>query len=104
MRRREVFGLAFLATIRRPQAQGLSKVFRIGIVSPINLRSAPQFLAFEDRLREVGYVEGRNLTIEFLYLEGRLERYPRRCEHGSKRHHPEDRRRPRQFPGARICK
>ena len=65
-----------LATIRRAQAQGLSKVFRIGIVSPINLRSAPQFLAFEDRLREVGYVEGRNLTIEFLYLEGRLERYP----------------------------
>jgi len=46
----------------------------IGIVSPINLRSAPQFLAFEDRLREVGYVEGRKLTIEFLYLEGRLER------------------------------
>src|SRR5215204_846467 len=71
-----VFGLVLLATIRRAQAQGLSKVFRIGIVSPINLRSAPQFLAFEDRLREVGYVEGRNLTIEFLYLEGRLERYP----------------------------
>jgi putative tryptophan/tyrosine transport system substrate-binding protein len=76
VRRREVFGLVLLATIRRAQAQGLPKVFRIGVVSPINLRSAPQFLAFEDRLREVGYVEGRNLTIEFLYLEGRLERYP----------------------------
>jgi ABC-type uncharacterized transport system substrate-binding protein len=76
VRRREVFGLVLLATIRCAQAQGLSKVFRIGVVSPINLRSAPQFLAFEDRLREVGYVEGRNLTIEFLYLEGRLERYP----------------------------
>ena len=76
MRRREVFGLVLLATIRCAQAQGLSKVFRISVVSPINLRSAPQFLAFEDRLRELGYVEGRNLTIEFLYLEGRLERYP----------------------------
>ena len=37
MRRREVFGLVLLATIRCAQAQGLSKVFRIGVVSPINL-------------------------------------------------------------------
>jgi putative ABC transport system substrate-binding protein len=76
VRRREVFGLLLLVTVPPAQGLGSSKVFRIGVVSPINLRSAPQFLAFEDRLRELGYVESQNLAIEFLYLEGRLERYP----------------------------
>jgi CO dehydrogenase/acetyl-CoA synthase gamma subunit (corrinoid Fe-S protein) len=30
---------------------------------------------FEARLRELGYVEGRNVAIAFINLEGRPERY-----------------------------
>ena len=41
------------------------RVFHIGIVSG-TLRSHPANVAFEDRLHELGYVEGRNLTIEFI--------------------------------------
>jgi hypothetical protein len=41
------------------------RVFHIGIVSG-TLRSHPANVAFEDRLRELGYVEGGNLTIEFI--------------------------------------
>jgi putative ABC transport system substrate-binding protein len=42
-----------------------SRVFHIGIVAGVP-RSLPEHVAFEDRLRELGYVEGRNLTIDFV--------------------------------------
>jgi putative ABC transport system substrate-binding protein len=41
-----------------------TRIFHIGIVAGTP-RSQPEHVAFEDRLRELGYVEGRNLTIEF---------------------------------------
>ena len=42
-----------------------TRIFHIGIVAG-SLRSDPTNVAFEDRLRELGYVEGRNLTIDFV--------------------------------------
>jgi putative ABC transport system substrate-binding protein len=42
-----------------------ARVFRIGIVAAVP-RSWPEHVAFEDRLRELGYVEGHNLRIEFV--------------------------------------
>ena len=42
-----------------------ARVFHIGIVAAL-LRSLPEHVAFEERLRELGYVEGRNLTIDFV--------------------------------------
>jgi len=42
-----------------------SRIFHIGIVAG-SPRSVPQNVAFEERLRELGYVEGRNLTIDFV--------------------------------------
>jgi putative ABC transport system substrate-binding protein len=41
------------------------RVFHIGIIAGTP-RSSPERIAFEDRLRELGYVEGRNLTIDFV--------------------------------------
>jgi putative ABC transport system substrate-binding protein len=43
-----------------------TRVFHIGIVSGTP-RSHPANVAFEDRLRELGYIEGRNLTIDFVW-------------------------------------
>jgi len=43
-----------------------ARVFHIGIVAGTP-RSSPERVAFEDRLRELGYVEGRNLTIDFFH-------------------------------------
>ena len=37
-----------------------TRIFHIGIVTPMP-RSSPERVAFEDRLRELGYVEGRNV-------------------------------------------
>src|SRR5215470_6018756 len=50
------------------------KMFRIGIVSLAAPRTAPHWVAFEQRLRELGFVEGQNLAIDFLFLQGKAER------------------------------
>jgi putative tryptophan/tyrosine transport system substrate-binding protein len=53
-----------------------AKVYRIGYLAAANPRSASFFLAFEQRLRELGYVEGQNIVIEYRNAEGRLDRLP----------------------------
>jgi putative ABC transport system substrate-binding protein len=53
-----------------------TKMFRVGIAALANPRSAPFFVAFEERLRELGYIEGKTLAIDFLSAEGKIERLP----------------------------
>ncbi len=65
-----------LAAPLAAQAQTAGKVYRVGILSTGNPRSAPIYQAFEQRLRELGYVEGQNLAIEFRYAEGKVDRLP----------------------------
>ena len=54
-----------------------ARIPRIGILIPA---SASFFSArvdtFRQRLRELGYVEGKNIVIEYRYAEGKLERLP----------------------------
>ena len=50
---------------------------RIGILGGGSASLARHVLdAFRERLRELGYVEGQNLTLEVRYAEGKLERLP----------------------------
>jgi putative ABC transport system substrate-binding protein len=56
--------------------QQTEKVYRIGAVSAGAPRSSPHWIAFAQRLAELGYVEGRNVSIEFRSAEGRPERFP----------------------------
>ena len=53
-----------------------AKVYRIGYLSSANPRSTAFFQAFEQRLRELGYLEGQNLAIEYRNAEGQLDRLP----------------------------
>jgi putative ABC transport system substrate-binding protein len=57
------------------QAQQPTKVPRIGIliVSSASFNS-PRIEAFRRRLRELGYVEGKNIVIEYRYADGKLDR------------------------------
>jgi ABC-type uncharacterized transport system substrate-binding protein len=65
-----------LTTAPPAEAQQPKKVPRIGYLS---LRSAPgdNDLAFRQGLRELGYIEGQNIVIEWRFAEGKSERYPR---------------------------
>lgn len=51
------------------------KVLRIGVVSAINSWTASFWVAFYQRMRELGYIEGQNLDVDFVNLGGRLDRY-----------------------------
>jgi len=53
------------------------KVVRVGFVSPYSPSTATRSLsAFWGRLRELGYVEGRNLVIEARWADGQNDRLP----------------------------
>lgn len=64
--------LSFRLEARQPE-----KVFRIGVlVSPSASYILFRVEAFRQRLRELGYVEGKNVAIEYRYAEGKLDRLP----------------------------
>src|SRR6266705_1057430 len=72
-------GASALAAPLRAFAQQQGKVWRIGFLAP---RSRPASLdsdifgAFSNGMRELGYVEGKNLVIEWRFADGKLERFP----------------------------
>jgi putative tryptophan/tyrosine transport system substrate-binding protein len=70
--------LTLLATPLAADAQASGQVFRIGILASGSStpRRAPSFEAFRERLRDLGWVEGQNLTMEMRWAEGREERLP----------------------------
>ena len=71
-----------LGTLSAPlaaEAQQAGRVWRIGFLGvtsgPVP-GSDPSLNAFLRRLRDLGYIEGKNIALEFRYSEGRTERYP----------------------------
>jgi putative ABC transport system substrate-binding protein len=59
------------------QAQQPAGIPRIGILSPVSGSVFPARVeAFRQRLRQLGYVEGKNILIEYRYAEGKRERVP----------------------------
>jgi ABC-type uncharacterized transport system substrate-binding protein len=56
------------------EAQTAEKVYRIGMLG--SSASDPLVEAFKQGLRELGYVEGRNIMVEYRSAEGRTERLP----------------------------
>ena len=81
-----LFTLLFLVTGSFAEAQQPKSVPRIGYLSrdlhPSDSRApAPHFLeSFRRGLRELGYIEGKNIIIEYRYAEGRSERLPALAE------------------------
>jgi putative ABC transport system substrate-binding protein len=65
-----------LAAPLAAEAQQAAKVARIGLLA-LNLAAAPHLPeAFRQGLRDLGYVEGRNIVIEYRDAEGKPERLP----------------------------
>ena len=73
-----VLPVLILATIHFAEAQQSAKVHRIGYLTA-DSRSAHADVraeAFREGLRELGYVEGRNIVIEWRQAEGKRDRLP----------------------------
>ena len=59
------------------EAQQAAKVYRIGFLTVASAESSAQLLnALTAGLRDLSYVEGRNVILERRYADGRLERLP----------------------------
>jgi putative ABC transport system substrate-binding protein len=64
----------FLAVVPHVEAQQPSKVPRIAVLGQPSLSLGRN--AFEDGLRQFGYVEGKNIAIEWRGADGRSEQFP----------------------------
>ena len=77
MRRRDfialIGGAAAATWPLAARAQTLRRIFRIGTASP-NPRAFIGWVAFDQRMRELGYVEGQNLVFEFIDNGDQLDR------------------------------
>jgi len=70
-------GLSLLAPCFPAEAQQPARIPRIGILVTSTASSySTRVEAFRQRLREHGYVEGKNIVIEYRYAEGKNERLP----------------------------
>jgi putative ABC transport system substrate-binding protein len=83
MRRTEVKGLiailalGALAAPLAAAAQPPPSVPRIGLLTGTSISASARMLeAFRQGLRDVGYIEGQNIAIEYRYAEGKLEQLP----------------------------
>jgi putative tryptophan/tyrosine transport system substrate-binding protein len=76
MRRRAVLALVAMVLGAPAPAVAAEKPFRVGIGSLVNPRSAPQFVAFEERLRQLMQDAAAGPVIDFLVLDGDAGRYP----------------------------
>jgi len=57
------------------EAQQAAKIARVGILGA-NPAASPRLEAFLQGLRDLGYVEGRNVVIEYRNHEGKVDRLP----------------------------
>ena len=78
--RRRFFGFALstllLALCFPPQAQPQPKASKIGLLRARLAASGTSLEGFLRELRALGYVEGKNITIESRSAEGKLDRLP----------------------------
>ena len=80
---RRIFAVLACAIILAPcawaQAQPSGKIPRVGVLF-IGGRDQPHLESFKQGLRELGYVEGKNILLEYRYAEGKYDRLPKLTE------------------------
>jgi putative ABC transport system substrate-binding protein len=66
-----LFALCSLVNAQQP-----ARVYRLAFVSSSSRDQSPREEAFRRGLRDLGYVEGKNVVIEYRYADGRSDRLP----------------------------
>src|SRR5215510_5672092 len=72
-----VLATVLLASVSAAEAQQLKQVARIGYLSPRD--AATESIRVEGirlALRELGYIDGQNIAIEYRYTQGKQDRQP----------------------------
>ncbi len=74
-----VVGTLISDWVNLSEAQQAGKVYRVGYLRfrCSSLTTNAPYIAFRQGLREIGYIEGQNLVIEYRSTEGKRERRPR---------------------------
>jgi putative ABC transport system substrate-binding protein len=78
MRRRDFIALLGSTTVTWPltaRAQQSGKLPKIGFLGVDTTSWGPWTAAFVERLRELGWIDGRTISIEYRWAEGQPERY-----------------------------
>jgi putative tryptophan/tyrosine transport system substrate-binding protein len=70
-----ILGVVILACFYTAEAQQPKKVPRIGFLIPsVPANYATRIETFREGLRELGYVEGKNIVVEYRFAEGKQDR------------------------------
>src|SRR5262245_30792610 len=73
--------LLLLAADTFAEAQQPGQMYRIGfLVTPPRSFLAARMEGFQQGLRNLGYIEGKNIVIEYRYAEGKADRLPKLAE------------------------
>jgi putative ABC transport system substrate-binding protein len=67
--------LSLLVPLQVTHAQPAGKIPRLGVLSGGSAGNPP-FEAFRQGLRDLGWVEGKNLIVEYRFAEGQVDRLP----------------------------
>ena len=83
MRRREFITLVSGAAAAWPlaaRAQQTAKVSRVGILSPAASETAATLTAFRQAIRDLGYIEGQTIALDFRLSKGIMDALPALAE------------------------
>jgi putative ABC transport system substrate-binding protein len=72
-----ILAVVILAFVHLAEAQQTGKIFRIGFLDPSNASGSAVLVdAFRQELGKLGWIEGKNITVEYRFAEQKQERLP----------------------------
>ena len=66
-----------LVATKQIEAQERTKIPRVGVLTPAESDTTPGFDAFRKGLRDLGYVEGKSIVLDFRFAKGHTDALPR---------------------------